>query len=486
MISCNPATYSTFAKACSEEDAMTALQILLILRARYWLVLFALVATVGVGLAVSLMLPKKYTASTSVLADVRSPDPVSAIIDRGTILPPNLLITQIDIIKSDRVARNVVTALKLGENPAVKEAWTKATGGKGSLDVWLAAPLQKKLSVKPSVGGTIITIDYEADDPDLAAAMANAFAQALIDINIELKIDQARQYSRWFGEQSQLLRENLEKAQSRLSAFQQEKGIVAKDEKLDAEMTKLEQLQARLNIVEVQAAETVSKQRSGSAGDALPEVAQNPLIAALKADIVRQEVKLDEIASTMGRNHPQYQRTEAELASLKRRLDIETRNIMSGFSAMRAIGRDNQAELKSAIQAQQKKVLMMKSGRDQLAVLQRDVDAAQTSYDAVNKRFAQISLESQANQTNVSVLTAAFPPTAPSSPDILRIMLTAVVVGALLGAGAAVGLEMLDRRVRSVDDVVEMLQLPVLGVIPRIEKPRRLAVLSRMETLALR
>ena len=114
---------------------MTALQVLLILRARFWLVLIALVVAVGIGLAVSLLLPKRYTASTSVLADMRSQDPVSAIIDRGTILPPNLLIAQIDIIKSDRVARKVVTALKLGENPAVKEAWTKATGGEGSLDV---------------------------------------------------------------------------------------------------------------------------------------------------------------------------------------------------------------------------------------------------------------------------------------------------------------------------------------------------------------
>ena len=465
---------------------MTALQILLILRARFWLVLIALVVAVGIGLAVSLLLPKRYTASTSVLVDIRSPDPVSAIIDRGTILSPNLLIAQIDIIKSDRVARKVVTELKLGENPADKEAWTKATGGRGSLDAWLAAAMQQKLSAKPSVGGTIIAIEYEADDPGLAAAMANAFAHALIETNIELKVDQARQYSRWFGEQSQLLRENLERAQSRLSGFQQEKGIIARDEKLDSETTKLEQLQARLTIVETQTAETASKQRSGSAGDTLPEVAQNPLIGALKADIVRQELKLDEFASTLGGNHPQVQRAVAELATLKRRLDIETQNIMSGFSAMRIFGRGNEADLKAAIEAQQKKVLLLKGGRDQLAVLQRDVDAAQTSYDAVNKRFAQISLESQANQTNVSVLTAAFPPTAPSSPGFLRIMLVAVVLGAVLGAGAAVGLEMLDRRVRSADDLVEMLQFPVLGVIPDGTNPRRLAVSSRVAMLELR
>src|SRR3979490_68688 len=114
---------SMFAKACSEDGAMTALQILLILRARFWLVLIALVVAVGIGLAVSLLLPKRYTASPSVLADMRA-DPVSAIIDRGTLLPPNLLIAQIDIIKSDRVARKVVAALKQVSNTADQEAWT--------------------------------------------------------------------------------------------------------------------------------------------------------------------------------------------------------------------------------------------------------------------------------------------------------------------------------------------------------------------------
>jgi chain length determinant protein EpsF len=454
---------------------MTVSQILQIIWARVWLVFFVLVTTASIGLALSLSLPKKYTASTSVLVDVRSPDPVSSIIDRGTVLPPYLLATQIDIIKSDRVARKVVTELRLTEDLAVKENWTNATRGRGSLSIWLAEQMQKNLSVRPSVGGTIIAIEYEAADPELAASVANAFANAFIETNIELKVDQARQYSRWFAEQSQLLRENLEKAQARLSAFQQEKGIVARDERLDAEMNRLQELSTRLTAVQAQNAEVVGKQKSGSAGDTLPEVALNPLISTLRADIVRQDAKLQELASVLGRNHPQYQRAEAELETLKSRLDIETRKIVSGFSTLRTVGKGSETELRTAIAAQQKKILMMKSGRDQLAVLQRDVDAAQTAYDAVSKRYAQITLESQANQTNASVLTSASPPIAPSSPDRIRMMLIALVLGVALGCGAAIGLEMLDRRVRSVDDVMEMLQLPVLGAIPYVKASRRLA-----------
>jgi chain length determinant protein EpsF len=462
---------------------MTAFQILLILRARFWLVLIVLAATVGVGFGASLLLPKKYTASAAVLVDVRSPDPVSSIIDRGTTPPPILLAAQVDIVKSARVARKVVTMLKLNEDPAVRDEWTKATDAKGSLEEWLVELMQKRLSIKPSLSGAVVAIEYEAKDPGFAAAAANGFAQAWIETNIELKVDQARQYSRWFGEQGQLLRENLEKARSRLSEFQREKGIVARDERLDAETIKLQDLSARLTVVQTQTAEAAGKQRSGSAGDTLPEVAQNPLIVPLKADIVRQEARLDELAGNLGRNHPQYQSAAAELAALKRRVETETQRIVSGFSAMRASSRGSEVELKAAIEAQQRKVLLLKTARDQLAALQRDVDAAQASYDAVERRYAQISLESQANQSNVFVFSAAVPPTAPSSPNLLRIMLGAVLLGALFGAGAAIGLETLDPRIRSADQVVEMLQFPVLGVIPHFEKPRRVAAPSRLAAL---
>lgn len=465
---------------------MTALQLLLALRARLWLLALVLVATASAGFALTQVLSKRYTASAVVLVDVRSPDPVASIIDRGTTPAPSLLAAQVDIARSARVARKVVAALKLAEDPAVKEEWARATGGQGSLEEWLVSVMRERMSVKPSVSGAVVAVEYEAKDPTFAAAAANAFALAWIETNVDMKVDQARQYTAWFKEQSETLRDSLEKARARLSDFQREKGITARDERLDAETIKLQDLSARLTIVQTQTADAVGKQRSGSAGDTLPEVAQNPLIVALKADVVRQEARLDELAGNLGRNHPQYQSAAAELAALKRRIDAETQRLVGGFSAMRVSGRGSEAELRAAIEAQQKRVMQLKGARDQLAALQRDVDAAQASYDAVDRRFSQLSLESQAKQSNVSVFSTAIPPTTPSSPNFVRIMLGAILLGALLGAGAAVGLEMLDPRVRSPEEVVAMLQFPVLGVIPHVDKPRQLTPPPRLAALKLK
>ena len=466
---------------------MNLQQFLLILRARYKLVLLVLLGTVTATLGVSLVLPKQYTATTSVVIDVKSPDPVIGMMLPG-MAAPGYMATQTDIIQSDRVAQKVVKLLKLDANPTVRQQWMEATKGKGKLEVWLADVLQTKLDVKPARESNVISISYKAVDPGFAAAVANAFTQAYIETNVELKVEPARQYAKWFGEQGKSLRDNLEKAQAKLSAYQQEHGIVAIDERLDNETAKLNELSTQLTVVQGQTSDAQSKQRSGAASDTLPEVVQNPTIGALKVELARQEAKLQELAGNLGRNHPQYQRAESEIATLKRKLEVETRHITSGFSTSRAVGRDKEAELKAAIEAQKKKLLELKHHRDEVAVLMRDVDAAHKAYEAVSQRFNQTSLESQSTQTNVSVLTPAAEPTEPSLPKPLLNTLVSVFVGTLLGVGAALVLEMFDQRIRSVDDLGGMLQLPILGVIEKQQRrgPIRLAFWSRKSALTAR
>src|SRR6266850_3253466 len=457
---------------------MSLQQFLMILRGRLMLVASILIGTVAVIVAASLVLPKKYTATAAVVVDVKSPDPITGTMLHAMVMP-GYMATQRDIITSDRVAQKVVKLLKLDEVPSKKEQWLQSTQGRGSLVAWLADGLQKKLDVRPSRESNVIDISYRAGDPAFAAAVANAFAQAYIDASIELRTEPARQYARWFGEQDKGLRENVQRAQARLSEYQQNYGIVASDERLDSETAKLNDLSAQLTVAQGQATDARSKQRSGSAGNTLPEVVQNPLIHTLKADVARQEAKLQEVAGNLGKNHPQYQRMESELASLKQRLEAETRLITSGFRTASTVSKDKEAELTAAIAAQKKKLLGMKQVRDELATLQRDLDNAQKAYEGVSQRLTQSRLESQFTQSNVSVLTLASEPVEPSFPNVPVNILLSILLGTFGGVGAALGLEILDRRIRSAQDVAEMLQLPMLGVIPRRKRPGRLSLARR-------
>ena len=76
-------------------------------------------------------------------------------------------------------------------------------------------------------------------------------------------------------------------------------------------------------------------------------------------------------------------------------------------------------------------------------------------------------------QTNVSVLTPAIEPIEPTFPKPLwQMLLMAAALGVVLGCGSAFGLELIDRRIRSPEDLAEMLQLPVLAVIEPGRRPR--------------
>ncbi|MDQ5959561.1 MAG: protein tyrosine kinase modulator [Pseudomonadota bacterium] len=443
---------------------MTLQQFLLILRARARIALYVFLGTVLTTIVVSLIMPKSYTASTSVVIDVKSPDPVAGMVLPG-LMTPGYMATQVDIINSDRVAQRVVKLLRMDESPAIKEQWQEATEGKGNLVVWLANLLQKKLDVKPSRESNVININFSGADPGFVAAVANAFGQAYIDINLELKVEPARQYANWFDEQTRLHRDRLENAQAALSAYQQKTGIVATDERLDYETAKLNEISTQLTIVQGQTSDSHSKQKSAGGSETLAEVMQNPLINQIKTDLARLEAKLQESNINLGKNHPQTQRLESEIASLKDKLASETRKISSSFGTSVQVGKQKEKELLEAIANQKTKVLDLNKQRDELSVLKRDVETAQRAFEAVSQRSAQTKLESQSVQTNIATLNRAFEPTEHSKPKILLNVLVSIFLGTLLGVGVALMLELGNRRVRSAEDLAEAIDLPLLAAI---------------------
>ena len=452
---------------------MTISQLLLILRARYKVVLLTLLLVVSGALLISLILPKEYTAGASVVVDVKSPDPLAGMVLPGA-LTPGYMATQIDIINSDRVARRVVKLLRMDESPAIREQWIEATQGEGELPVWLGELLKKKLNVKPSRESNVINIEFSGSDPSFAAVVANAFAQAYMDINLELKVEPARQHANWFDDQTKALRDKLEKARQALSSYQQETGIIATEERLDHEIAKLNDLSTQLTIVQGQTSDSSSKRKSAENPETLAEVMQNPLINSLKADIARLDAKLQESSVNLGRNHPQTQRAQSELASLRNRLASETRHIHSSISTSYEVGKRKEEELLEAIERQKKHVLDLNRQRDQISVLQRDVEAAQRNFEAVSQRSAHTRLESLAVQTNIAILNPASIPIEPSRPRILLNLLISIFLGALAGVSLALILELVNRRVRSVEDLAELIDLPVLatisssgGIVPR-------------------
>ncbi len=446
---------------------MTFGQFLSILRARKWVALLVFVLVVSTTVAVSLLLPKQYTGTASVVIDVK-PDPVSAMLN-PTMAMPGFMATQVDILTSDRVALRVIRDLKLLDNPNIREQWQTDADGKGTIEQWLVDLLQKKLDVKPSRESNVIQIAYKAPDPRFAAALANAFANAYIATTLELRVDPAKQFSTFFTAQSKDAREALEKAQSKVSAFQQQKGIIATDERLDVENARLNELSSQVVQIQAISSESGSRQTQaqGNQSDRIQEVLNNPLIAGLKADLTRNEARLQELNAKLGENHPQVVEAKANIAELRTRIDAEIKRVTGGVTINNTINKQREAQVKRSLDEQRTKVLKMKAVRDEGQVLVREVESAQRTFDTLMARLTQTGLEAQSTQSFANVLTTAQPPAEPSSPKVLLNSLLSVFLGVLLAVGFALLRELSDRRVRAPDDIVAALGLPVLGTLPK-------------------
>ncbi len=457
---------------------MSLHQFYLILRARYRLALLIAISVVLLALLVSLLMPRQYTAQTAVLVDLRTPDPVAGGSLAG-VVAPSYMATQVDIIGGDRVAQRVVSMLKLDDKDDVRQRWQKATGGRGSLQAWLAESLQKRLDVRPARESNVINISYKGAEAESTAQIVNAFAQAYLDTNLALKTEPARIYAEWFDEQAKASRTKLEDAQSRLSDYQQKAGIVTSDERLDYETAKLGAISSQLTDVQVATTDSQSKRLARS--DSVAEVMDSTLINGLKADIGRMDAKVQEAGVTLGPNHPQMQRMQSELSALRQRLALETKSIGSSINTAYQVGKDRERELLGAVAAQKSRVLKINKDRDELNVYRRDVEAAQRAYEEVSKNASQTRLQSLTNQTNVVRLNTAMEPLTPSSPKTVLNLFIAAFSGTLLGIACVLFLELANRRVRSVEDIMHVLDLPVLGRIT--SAPRAVSMTGNLRLL---
>jgi polysaccharide biosynthesis transport protein len=439
---------------------MTPQQLFAILKARWLVVFLVFMAVVGTTSTITLMADKQYTATAAVVLDVKSPDPLNG----AMLMATGYMATQVDIIKSDRVAKLVVKTLKLDTSPAIRTQWQEATKGQGELADWLAALLKGNLDVKPSRESNVINIEYVGADPRFAATVANAFAQAYVDVNVELRTNPARQYASFFDEQTRTARERLETAQRALSDYQQRTGITSEDERVDFETAKLNETSSQLTAIQAATTDSQSK-RQNSARETLAEVMQSPLINGLKGDIARMQSRITEASVNLGPNHPQIQRYQSELGALQEQLEAEIRKVNTSINTTYQVNIQRESQLRDALATQKARVLDLNKQRDELSVLRRDIETAQRIFDSVSLRASQSSLESQTNQTNIAVLNPAVPPTFASGPRVKLNIAIAMFMGGLLGVSFALALEMANRRVRSTDDMRDLSDLPFLGGI---------------------
>ena len=361
------------------------------------LILFTLVVTVATAAVITYLTPNRYVATASVVLNFNDINPFEQ-----SVLPAQLsssyIATQLDVIRSPLVAEKVIDDLRMEEDRDLQQAFQAVGSGNGTMRQWLVSILLQNLEVDPSPNSRMVNISYQSGGANKSAAIANAYARAYISTTLELSLEPARRNAKWFDEQIKTMRKRLEEAQARLTNYQQEKGIVAIDERLDTESSRLNELS--------------------------------------QAYVAAQADTYDVKSRQLGQNHPEY---------------------------IRAIKRER--SVLNSLNDQKSRILELKKERDEVNTLAREVENQQQTYDVTLKSFSQTSLQSQFNTTNISILNLAIPPQNPDSPNVELNISAAAFLGLLLGIVMAVMIELLNRRIRTTEDVGRLLGIKVLATV---------------------
>lgn len=439
----------------------------LMLKARSKIVILTILLTVITATIVSFMLPKYYMATTQLVVNFRGADAVTGSSNPSQLMP-GYLATQVDLIKNRRVALQVVDDLDLPSNALIQEQYMEATEGRGDSRQWIATQLLKRLEVSPLRESSVLAISFSGQDRTLVADVANGFAKAYQDLILQLKVEPAQKAANYFSDQIGVLRSNLEQAQSRLSQYQQEKGLTSADERLDIESTKLSELSQQLIMAQTEAIEAQSRrQNAQSNANNSPDVSSNPVIQGLRTEAARASAKLAELSARLGPKHPQYQAAAAELANIRSQLNSEVARTSNTITSGATIQQQREYDLRMQLAKQKHEVLKSNRMRDEFSVLQKDVETAQKAMDNVTQRFSQTTIEAQSEHNDIAILSAAMQPGSAYTPKIPLNIALSLFIGTVLGIGFGLIAELLDRRIRSSDDIAELLMVPVISISHR-------------------
>lgn len=225
---------------------MTFRYLLLVLRSRIWLIVLVALTTIAAGTYFTLTQPKEYLASTSLLINFNTENPFK---EDG--LAPQLansyMATQVDIITSRSVVNRVIDSLGLAAETAEQR------------EEWIST-LRRKLDVEAARESRLIAIHYQSPDPQFAARVANAFAEAYVAVTQSLLVEPAIRNTRWFDAQIDQMRARLATAHSRMTSYQQAEGIVALDDRLDTQTQRLNELTNQLVLAQGELYDARSRQ----------------------------------------------------------------------------------------------------------------------------------------------------------------------------------------------------------------------------------
>jgi succinoglycan biosynthesis transport protein ExoP len=409
---------------------MGIIQFLRILWARRLMIAACTLFTFLGGFVVTLVVQPRYEASSRVMLGVLKPDVVTG--QANTQYFDAYVQTQSQLIKDYRVAGPVVDSLGWLSDPG-KIAQYQARPQTDTRDFrrWLAQQVSDRTTAK-LVSGTIFEISFTSPSPTEAKVGAEVLRQAYMDYTLASRRQEASRNAQWFVEQADKARKLAEAAEITKATFERENGILMQGDEggdpRDIDSARLAALVSQASVVPQRQAVAVSSDASLQLAQVDAEISQN--------------------SDKLGPNHPQMQQLRARralIATVIAQQQAQARQMESAGS--------NLAAVNQALNAQKSLVLSQRDKVERLRQLQSEVQLRREQYKKTAARAAELNLEAGIADNGMTMLGVVVTPSKPAFPNKPLVIIGSFVLGGGLGLVLAVLIELLNRRVRGVEDL---------------------------------
>ena len=414
------------------------------------------IGSIGYGFTTT----RLYTASAYVSIDARHNEPIS---ERHTSEPASVVgsaevDSQVEVIKSARIATNVVRKLELHKSPEFVSrepafdpiAWTrkrlnsaiswlfkddnteKKDDEKDSiLERRVVEQFGKRLSVARAGLTYVVEINFTAKDPKLAATIANAVSEAYIAEQLEARYGTLRRANAWLFERIKALRQRQIESERAVADFRAQNNIVDTGGVNSRTVSdqQLGELTTNVTTVRNQTAEAFAKwqqlQHVVNAGDidapGLTDAAHNPVIQRLQEQLGELVRRRADRISRVGPGHGVIVLLNSEINQVRQLILSELRTIEGSVRNEYEIAKHREEAITQKLNAAIGENTKANMSSVQLRDLQREADANRSLYEAFLSRYASASEQQNFPISEARILSEATSPLDPSHPKKVMI-----------------------------------------------------------------
>lgn len=458
-----------------------------------WILAGVTALMIALGFIMTLLTTPIFQATSVVRVDPEQGD-----IFEGESLAPSIAINYLDsylntlaaVVESRALAEQVVDELKLDQRPGFLPANDAQRPADTSDRNW--ASQRREAAVGLAQGSVsadvpqlqrVVEIDFRSSDPQLAAEIANAYADKLLTDDLRRNLQKNVYAQDYLRGEIATIRARLDDAQRQALGYARANGIIGEamlqsgsdsaDSAAPQTITAANLASVTTSLSDARAKRIDAEQRwrsiANTSASNLPEFQASPAANTLQAERSTVAARLAEQRVRYGPEHPQIRELEAQLEAIDRQLASLGNQIKSGLRQQYEVARRQEAALSGELSRVSGETLDEQDRRVTFNQLNSNAQALQAQLTTLLARYNQISASANVRPSTMTVLDRATLPVTPVSPNLLRNLLVAAVLGLGFALALAVVRETLDDRLRSTEDVENKLGVPLLGVTPLID-----------------